>query len=199
MKYIVIQDTSTDHMFAEYTDVNGNFFMISPASANVSVKGGAILTEDISGYTKLPSIVAQASSQLQKAKNNAIKQLERQLEIELSSGLTVPRQGTTSLVLPAGADNLIAFTQGLALLSAAIAAAPDATVVLNSSISQLFGRGVVDIQGNVIDMTVAQYQTLILTFGHLVGTKQGELLTKVGQVSSATTIEDIKAIVKANK
>ena len=219
--YIVIPDTSPSHELADYTDEYGSFYIIYETfAANPVVTGNAMLVDDISAYSLLPSIIASRQTELQSFKNNAINKLTKALEVELAAGVVVTNDnlkmkemkvtkrakgsgesvkvGTTnSIVLDGSANSLVAFTQGATLIATAAAAAPDPVAFGNMQVSAIFGRPVTDALGNAIELTVNQFRQLVLVLGGIVGGKQGSLSDKISQITAATSKTEIEAILNS--
>lgn len=213
--YIVIPDTSPSHYLAQYTDEYGAFYIIHETSPNTKVSGDAFLTDNISMYSLLPSIIASQQSILQSAKNNAINKLTKILEAELTAGVVITNDSlrmkelkvtkrseakpktTNSIVLSGSNDSLVTFTQGATLIATAAASAPDPVAFGNTDVSVIFGRPVVDALGNIIHLTVNQFRQLILVLGSSVGGKQAVLAEKTALIAAATTEEEIQAILNS--
>jgi len=198
MKYVIIPNEKK----ATHKDVNDALVIVKEVSDQAIVEGKAQVLKDISRLVPLQSYIAKQAVELEKTKKTAISKLEDQLKSELKKGIVISEVKTLAddgevagLTLKAEESDVAAFSQGTILLGVAESLATDKTSFGTAMISQVFGRGIIDIKNEQQDMTVDEYKQLMVNYGMAIGTLQGKTLEKATQVRGATTKEEIKAIV----
>ena len=161
---------------ATYNHSDGHYLDVDPAG--LAQKGW----QKIAGTYQPTAAVIAAAGQAKSAS------LLGGLQTQLAAGVAVtdPTNGSQTITMPADTASITNVNGGLSLINLVN---PAGTTL----ISTIFGA-VLDVNGGAHDMTVAQYKTLVVSYGQAIGALRDALLAKLGQLASATTLAQINAV-----